>query len=321
MLTTVLDPHSDGYPYAMKRWPGGPNSEPPRLYLRGQLPRGPGVAIVGARDASRGAMRFTAELAGAACKAGFSIWSGGAVGIDGQAHRSALDCSTPTVAVLAGGLDQAPFPREHATLFEQIVATGGALLSLHPDGTRRLNYHFQQRNRLIAALALATVMVEGTSKSGARGAMGAARRMGRPTFAVPHAPWSTRGAGCIAELAIGARPVLHAAGFTAALTQTRHAGGQLRLLWDERPGPRPHSLELRPQIEVKHADAPADDERGANSIERRLLNALSGVPCHIDALCERARLPYAEVGPAIMGLNLDGRVVEVAAGIYRLSAP
>ncbi|WP_437730364.1 DNA-processing protein DprA [Sorangium sp. So ce1335] len=190
--------------------PTHPPTHPPTLYLRGALPARPGIAIVGTRAASDEALRFTRALAAELGEAGYAIWSGGARGVDAAAHEGALAARAPTVVVCGGGLAH-PYPREHAALFDRILAAGGALLARVPDDTPPLPALFLQRNAVLAALTLATVVIEAGIESGARSAAAAARRLGRHLCAVPHAPWSPRGVGCALELVGGARPVTRAA--------------------------------------------------------------------------------------------------------------
>lgn len=151
------------------------------------------VAIVGARAASRYgdhvAMELAAELAGS----GIAVISGGAYGIDGAAHRAALAAGGLTVALLAGGADRA-YPAGHANLIDDI-ATHGVVLSEVACGSAPTKWRFLQRNRLIAALASATVVVEAGWRSGSLNTAGHAATLSRPLGAVPGPITSATSAG------------------------------------------------------------------------------------------------------------------------------
>ncbi|WP_374314807.1 DNA-processing protein DprA, partial [Microbacterium sp.] len=153
----------------------------------------PSVAIVGARAATsygdHVALELSADLAGG----GLPVISGGAYGIDGAAHRAALEVGGMTVALLAGGVDRS-YPAGHAGLIERIAA-GGAVISEVPCGAAPTKWRFLQRNRLIAALSDATVVVEAGWRSGSLNTAGHAASLGRPLGAVPGPVTSAASAG------------------------------------------------------------------------------------------------------------------------------
>ncbi|MGC5223322.1 DNA-processing protein DprA [Micromonospora sp. DT81.3] len=152
------------------------------------------VALVGARAATgygeHVAMEFGAELAGR----GVTVVSGAAYGIDGMAHRAALAAGGQTLALLAGGVDRA-YPAGHANLLERIAAAG-AVVSEVPCGGAPTKWRFLTRNRLIAALGQATVVVEAGWRSGSLNTAGHAAALGRPLGAVPGPVTSAASAGC-----------------------------------------------------------------------------------------------------------------------------
>ncbi len=156
------------------------------LWVRGELPRPdqPAVAIVGARAASLTACRLAAELGAVAARAGFAVVSGGALGIDGAAHTGALDAGGRSFAVLGCGVDVV-YPDRHAALFARMAGGGGGLLSEFPPGTPAHRRHFPSRNRLVAALGGAVLVVEARQASGALITARLARSLGRPVYAVP----------------------------------------------------------------------------------------------------------------------------------------
>ena len=156
------------------------------------------VAIVGARASTAYGEHVTADLGYGLARAGVTVVSGGAHGIDATAHRSALAADGDAVLVSAGGLDRA-YPPANAPLFDGVAATG-VLVSESPPGTAPQRHRFLSRNRLIAAFSTATLVVEATSRSGAANTASHATAMGRPLLAVPGPITSPLSAGCHALL-------------------------------------------------------------------------------------------------------------------------
>lgn len=170
---------------------------PTLLWVRGDttlLTTEPRVAIVGARAASGYGEMLAADFAGDLATGGAVIVSGGAYGIDGAAHRAALSVEGRTIAFLAGGVDRA-YPQGHQQLLRRIVDTG-AVVSEVPCGTAPTKWRFLSRNRLIAALSHATVVVEAGWRSGSLNTAGHAAALGRPLGAVPGPVTSAASAGC-----------------------------------------------------------------------------------------------------------------------------
>lgn len=152
------------------------------------------VAIVGARASTAYGNHVSAEIAAGTAARGFTVVSGAAFGIDAAAHRAALAVEASTVAVLAGGVDR-PYPSAHSELLREI-ARAGAVISEVPPGSAPTRSRFLARNRLIAALATGTVVIEAGLRSGARHTLNAAVRLGRPVAAVPGPVTSMVSAGC-----------------------------------------------------------------------------------------------------------------------------
>ena len=156
---------------------------PPRLHVRGRLPSEPMIAIVGSRRATPYGGRAAHRLARELSNAGVVVVSGLARGIDAAAHRGALEGPTPTVAVMATGLDRI-YPPEHAELAQAIARTG-ALLTEADNGTLPLPGRFPIRNRIISGLSLGVVVVEAAERSGALITARMAAEQGREVFCVP----------------------------------------------------------------------------------------------------------------------------------------
>lgn len=182
-------------------WPDGLDDlgvhAPLALWLRGDvasLTRRPSIALVGARAATGYGEHVAVEAAAGLVDRGFCIVSGGAYGIDGTAHRSALASGGTTVAFLAGGVDRF-YPVGHEALLARIAETG-AVVSEMPCGAAPTRWRFLQRNRLIAAAAQATVVLEAGMRSGSLNTAGHAAALGRPLGAMPGPVTSPASAGC-----------------------------------------------------------------------------------------------------------------------------
>jgi len=143
------------------------------------------IAIIGARASTAYGDVVAAEFAEAFSNQGRSVVSGGAYGIDAAAHRACMTGATPTVAVLASGLDQ-PTPPGHASLFDRIAVRGVLVSEVEPGGAPSRD-RFLERNRLIAALSVATLIVEASERSGSTSTVNRAISLGRPVFAIPGA--------------------------------------------------------------------------------------------------------------------------------------
>lgn len=156
---------------------------PGRLYVDGQLPTQPMIAIVGSRHATPYGRRVAHRLARDLSDAGVVVVSGLARGIDAAAHRGALEGKSPTVAVMATGLDRI-YPPEHAQLAKSIAATG-AVVTEAENGTLPLPARFPVRNRIISGLSLGVVVVEAAERSGALITARMAAEQGREVFCVP----------------------------------------------------------------------------------------------------------------------------------------
>ena len=189
-FATALDPR---FPVGLRRLA----KVPAGLWFRGRLPATGerGVAIVGSRAASRGGATRAADIAATLARAGLFVVSGGALGIDGAAHRGALEAGGVTFAVLGCGVDVV-YPQRHAKLFEQ-MQIGGGILSEYPPGSPPRPGCFPVRNRIVSALADAVVVVEARPWSGALITARRAVELAQAVIAVPGS------AGCDQLLASG----------------------------------------------------------------------------------------------------------------------
>jgi DNA processing protein len=192
-----------GYPAPL----AGPTNPPPLLYFRGEWTDADAnaVAIVGSRSCTAYGKRVAGEIARGLVRAGVTVVSGLARGIDGAAHRAALEAGGRTVAVLAGGLSEI-YPPEHAELADQVAARG-CLVTETPMTVAPQPGMFPARNRIISGLSRAVVVIEANVRSGALITAKHAAEQGREVFAVPGTVDSPASAGCLELIRNGARLV------------------------------------------------------------------------------------------------------------------
>jgi DNA processing protein len=276
------------------------DAPPTRLFLRGELPRGPAIAIVGTRHPTLEYANFAHDLACDLAEAGVAVLSGGAEGIDTEAHRGALAGGGATVVVAPAGFER-PFPEKNRELFARIVATGGAYLSLAEPDCPATQGIFFARNACLVALAHLVVVVESPIRSGARNAAAYARRLGRPLYVVPAAPWHGNGRGCLAELRLGAQVLISAKDLLKALRA-------LNLHAVEPAAPALSAI--RPQQEslsFTETSPPMPARDAVLDAVRR--GAGSG-----DEICLASGLPVGRVSELILTLRLEGVLVTDPSG-------
>ena len=193
--------HEDDYPRSLR----DDRAAPPIVSWTGALPSGPAVAVVGSRKPSPDGLEVARSLGRGLAAAGVTVVSGMALGIDSAAHEGALQAGGPTVAVLAGGADVA-YPRSKRALHGRI-REHGAVLSEAPPGFVPRRWCFPARNRIIAGLASATIVVQAAARSGSLITAELAMDLGRDVGAVPGSPLDWRSAGANALLRDGATVV------------------------------------------------------------------------------------------------------------------
>jgi DNA processing protein len=180
---------------------------PPAVWMRGRLPAGPGVAIVGTRRATRYGLGLARSMGAAVARAGWPVVSGLARGVDGAAHRGCLDAAGLGVAVLGSGID-VWYPPEHQGLGQDLVRQGGAVVSEYPPGTSPEPWRFPARNRIISALSAVVVVTEAAVKGGALITARLAAEQGREVFAVPGDVSRSTSVGTNLLIRDGALPIL-----------------------------------------------------------------------------------------------------------------
>ncbi len=269
-----------GYPSPLERLP-----EPPaRLRVRGSLSEAPRVAVVGARLCDEYGLAMAGALAAGLARAGVSVVSGGAQGVDAAAHRGALEAGGHTAAVMGCGLSHA-YPADHRDLFDRIVASGGALVSEYDDGFRPDRWTFPDRNRVVAALCQAVVVVRAGERSGALITADWARRLGVPVLAVPGEVGDPLAAGPLSLLRAGA-------GLAASAEDVlSHVG-------------------LRPRTASLPPAEPAGDA-GA------VLRALGRRGRHADEVAREAGLGAGAALAALLALELEGLVEQRPGQLFR----
>lgn len=266
---------------------------PPVLWALGRadlLSARASVALVGARIASAGGQRIARGLALGLGEAGVVVVSGMARGIDAAAHEGALP--TGTVAVLGGGIDDI-YPPEHADLYRRI-AEAGCVLSESPVGARAQARDFPRRNRLIAGLSQAVVVVEAELRSGSLITARLAAEQGREVFAVPGSPLDPRSRGVNDLLRQGAHV----------------CEGVEDVLRELRPD---HTLDEPGEPFAGAAPEPADD-----ALVERVAALLSPTPTPRDELARALGAPVGAVSAALLELALAGRAELLPGGLVSL---
>lgn len=225
---------------------------PKALFVRGRLPAGLGVAVVGTRRVSPYGRECVVRLVPAIVRASLPVVSGLAFGVDAEAHQATLDRGGITVAVLGSGAnDEAIYPQDHAGLARRILESGGAVVSEYPPGTRPRKEHFPARNRIIAALSRAVLVVEAPVKSGAMITARLALEHGVDVWAVPGPIVSERSEGPNRLIRQGATPITCPEDIYDAL-------GREPLSEPDPAGPGPEGLEARAIEALRRASLTAD---------------------------------------------------------------
>jgi DNA processing protein len=270
----------DGYPPCLREL----HDPPPGLFIRGAAPvellHERGVAIVGARACSSYGSQVARLVGRELAAAGLVVLSGLARGVDGEAHRGALDGSGATVAVLGCGIDR-DYPAAHAQLAARLCDRG-LVISEYAPGVEPAPWRFPARNRVIAGLAAATIVVEARERSGALITADFALEAGREVFAVPGEITSALSAGTNALLRLGATP----------LTSTADV------------------------LEALGLESPATASPELGQTAASVLAALSEEVAGADQLVRGTGLDAAVVATALAELELAGLVAE-AEGLYR----
>lgn len=273
---TLIEESDSSFPEILKEIP----SPPMWLYIKRNIDeRETTLAVVGSRKAtSYGKEAVEKIISGLSRKTSVTVASGLAVGIDGEAHRSALKHGLQTIAVVGSGLDEhSLFPPQHISLMREIVERGGTIISEYPLGMPAFKQNFIQRNRLIAGLSKGTLVVEAAEKSGALITARFALEQGRSVMAVPGSIFSPYSKGVNTLISEGARVITSADDVIDELC-----------------------LETR-------ADRAQDGARLTDEKEKIIFENLN-MPLKVDELVEKLNLPPADIISRLSMLELKGLV-------------
>ncbi len=280
---TLLTWEDEAYPRRLRNL----TTAPPLLFVRGRFAPQDfwAVAIVGTRRMTAYGRQVADELARTLVRQGVTVVSGLARGVDTVAHRAALAAGGRTIAVLGSGVDVI-YPPENRSLAEKIVQQG-AVISDYPPGTRPESANFPPRNRLIAGLSQAVVVVEAGRESGALITAEFAAEQGREVFAVPGNIYAPQSRGTNWLIRQGAQPLLAPRDILDAL-----------------------NLDNVLQQQAVQQAAPSDP------LEQRLLALLQHEPLNIDELVRRSGWPVGQVSAALTVMELKGLVRQIAPKRY-----
>ena len=284
---------------------------PPVLFLRGDegLLERPGVAVVGARRATHRGREVARRLGAGLASRGVTVVSGLALGVDGAAHAGALAAGGPTTAVLGGGADRAS-PRSHDALFRRILAEGLVVSEFLP-GTPPRPHHFPRRNRIVAALAQAVVVVEAGDRSGALITVDHALDLGRDVWAVPGPIHTPSCAGTNQLLTEGARALVSVEAFVAEVTCGAR-GEASRDPEDRSPSGGPPSPDGVGSPSSVPAEAPV-----AHPALAAVLAVLAEGEQAVESVASRAGVTTAQALGILTRLELLGQVARLPGQRFR----
>ena len=307
----ILTPNMETYPKRLLELQNFPLA----LYYVGQLPdidREPLVAMVGARDATSYGLQMAYVLASDIARAGVIVVSGGALGIDSQCHKAAIEAGGRTIAVLGNGFG-ANYLEKNKETWKSIARNGAVITELRP-GTPASRFTFPMRNRIISGLSLGTVVVEANQKSGSLITAKCASEQGRDVFAVPGEVLNTAFYGGNKLIKDGAKPV-----FSANDILDEYAGrfvGKIRKIAEgefaqpvelpqQEPKKKPETKHEKVKEEIKKEKQPAPLTLSADA--RKVYEyILPDVPTSVDELIEKTGLENRKVLVCLTELEMAG---------------
>lgn len=266
---------------------------PVLLYYRGVMENAEElcVAVVGTRKITTYGRSAVPDLVAPLVEAGVVIVSGLAYGVDGEAHKQAIDRGKRTIAVLGGGLDDVSlYPRHHQFLGHQILDNGGALISEYPPNTPNYKQHFVARNRIISGLCVATLVVECDLKSGSLITATHALEQNRQVYAVPGPIYAPQSRGPNNLIKMGAKAVMDA-------------------------------NDILEDLNLKRLPLEIDSQKvlGDNPVETKLLEIIGKEPIIINEIIKISKLDAGEVTSALTFLEMKGKVRNLGGQQYVLS--
>ncbi len=284
------------YPEQLKQIVGAPSL----LYLRGNIENLhlPQIAVVGSRRMTRGGADNARAWSQYLAAGGFAITSGLALGVDGAAHRGALQAKGKTIAVMATGIDSI-YPRSHLQLAEQIIDQGGTLITEFKPTTKPLATHFPSRNRIISGLSLGVLVVEAALRSGSLITARYALEQDREVFAIPGSIHNPQSRGCHHLIKQGAYLVERAEEIVEQL-----AGGLSALASNAEFS----ADKSRTEVAVPEPQLEAD--------ESQLLLSLGFDPKDMDSLVTEGLFSIADLSRLLVALEIKG-LIESQNGFYQ----
>jgi len=262
---------------------------PVALFVRGVLDNSrPRIAVVGTRKMTIYGKQMTEEIISSLTHHGVEIVSGLALGIDGAAHKAAISAGGTTIGVLGSGIDRkSVYPRAHYDLSQTIIDKNGALIGEYPPGAIPTTYSFPKRNRIVAGISLATLVIEAPEKSGSLITAACSLEYGRDVYAIPHALTSPTGVGPHQLIRDGAYLV-------------RSAEDILENL----------------HIDAFERHTKVTETIPDTSEEGQLLALLNREPLHIDEITRKSIFPGPKVIAMLTVLEMKGRIQNVGNMMY-----
>jgi DNA processing protein len=285
-------------------------SPPPVLYYRGNVDRQenqgitPTVAIVGTRSPSEYGKRWTRKISTALAKSGFTVVSGLAAGIDTEAHTGCLDAGGRTFAVLGTGVDIV-YPKQNESLCDRILQQGLAI-SEYPAGTQPNKTNFPRRNRIIAGLSRATIVIEAPHKSGALITAYQANDFCRDVYVLTARLDDERSFGCLELLSKGAHPILPSS--DRLLSEER----LLEMLGAMPKLDKAEQLSLFPVNPIAQKQVPPLDPELA-----KVLSAIESGPNSFDTIVTASGLEAGKVSSILLQLELLGFISQLPGMRYQ----
>jgi len=304
----IISVNNDGYPSLLKTI----HQPPPLLYCKGNplVLHLPQLAIVGSRHATHQGISTSRLFSQHLAKCGFSITSGLALGVDIAAHQAVLNIDRmaietgKTIAVMATGINSV-YPRQHQKTAEQIVSSGGVLVTEFPPYTPPKAGHFPQRNRIISGLSLGVIVVEAAIKSGSLITAKYALEQGREVYAIPSSIHNPQAKGCHQLIKQGANLI------ESSEDIIEHLDGMIAH----------HHHELRQSMHTSGMEAnnttPAQRTK-LSPRDEQLFAHIGFSPTSIDQLIESTQLSSAEISDTLINLEINGWIKRSAWGYERV---
>lgn len=297
--TTLID---DDYPELLRHI----HVPPPVLFWFGDISCAKAIAIVGSRDANTYGERQINTITPELVQHGYTIISGGALGADTMAHRAALAVGGKTIAVLGSGLLHFA-PRTNMRLFENIIESGGAVLSIFPADTQPFSNNFPIRNRVIAGMSQGIVVAQAAKKSGARITAQFALEQGRDVFAIPGSIDDPLSAGCHAliqqgaKLIMGPQDILEEYGF-----------------FQSKPSEAQSAIPFDNIIKKGHTKSNEKGGKiGGNPLHQTILKACISMQS-IDALAQECDIELAAMQKELFEMQMNGVIEQDFSGMWKV---